>query len=90
VRAHVKRLAAALVLVSAFVACGTEEWNRNQLGVSNPYGETDETEPAAAGGDDSVDATLDGGTTTGDAAVDVRTDARPADARSDARDATSG
>ena len=88
VRARVKRVAAVLVLVSAFVACGTEEWNRNQLAASNPYGgETDPTEPADD--DDPVDATGDA-TTSGDAAVDGRSDARPADARTDARDATSG
>lgn len=80
----VKRLALALCLVSAFVACGEEEWNRNQLGVGNPYRTTtDETEPA---GDDAADATVDT-TMAVDAGVDSG-DARPGDARNDARDAT--
>lgn len=79
----VQRLALVLCLVSAFVACGTEEWNRNQLGVGNPYSATDETEPA---GDDAIDATVDT-TLAVDAGVDAA-DARPADARTDARDAT--
>lgn len=76
-----------LVLVSAFVACGKEEWNQSQLGVANPYADTDETEPAA---DDPVeDATTDAASTPGDAGGESN-DARPSDARADARDATSG
>jgi hypothetical protein len=80
----VKRAAAALVLVSAIVACGKEEWNRSQLGVANPYSETEETEPAD---DDPIDATVEAAASV-DATVDAVIDARPADARTDARDAT--
>jgi hypothetical protein len=79
----VKRVAAALVLVSALVACGKEEWNRNQLGVSNPYADTDETEPVD---DPPADATTD--TTTASTPIDAGSDVRPADARADVRDAT--
>lgn len=83
-----KRVAAALVLLCAFVACGKEEWNQNQLGVSNPYSDTDETDPAD---DPAGDAKTDTTTTSTpiDAGADA-TDARPADARTDARDATPG
>jgi hypothetical protein len=82
----VKRVAAALVIVAALLACGKEEWNRNQLGVSNPYGaDTDETEPEEA----SEDAATDSATEPTDAGGDAK-DARPADARADARDATAG
>jgi hypothetical protein len=84
----VKRAAAALILLSAFVACGKEEWNRQQLGVGNPYSETDETEPATEGEGD--EAAAPASTPPADASADAPTDARPADARADARDATAG
>lgn len=78
-----KRLAVALVLVSAF-ACGKEEWNRNQLGASSPWVDTDETEPAADDpADDAADATIDATTSDAeDGGADAR-DARSADARAD-------
>lgn len=79
-----KRVAAALVLVSIAVACGKEEWNRNQLGASSPWAETDETEPAADDPvDDAGDSTIDATTSdVKDGGVDA-SDARPADARAD-------
>lgn len=82
-----KRLLPALFLVAAFVACGKEEWNRNQLGASSPWAETDETEPADD--DPAEDAEAGTANAPGDAGADAQ-DARPADARSDARDATPG
>lgn len=78
------RVVAVLCLVVALVACAKEEWNRNQLGVANPYStETEETEPA----EETENATTTQSTTTTgtpDAALDA-----PADVRADGpRDAT--
>lgn len=78
-----KRLAAALVLFSAF-ACGKEEWNRSQLGASTPWADTDETEPAADDPvDDAGDATIDATTNDVKDGGGDASDARPADARAD-------
>ena len=82
-----KRVAVAIVLVMALVACAKEEWNRNQIGVPNPYSDTDETEPAAE-----EEEAAETGVETTSAPIDAGKDgdARPADARTDARDATPG
>ena len=77
------RVVAVLGILVALVACAKEEWNRDQIGVANPYSqETDETEPAEET-DDATTTTQTTTTTVPDAAADA-----PSDARSDARDAT--
>jgi hypothetical protein len=79
-------IGSTVLALLALFACGKEEWNSNQLGVTNPYTETDETEPT-----DEAPTSTDATTTSApiDAGADAN-DARPADARADVRDATPG
>lgn len=78
---------AAAIAVALLAAC-KEEWTQHDIHVLNPMSETDETKPAGDD-DDAVDATIDVEPAK-DAATDAPADAKPADARSDARDATAG